>query len=110
MFGRPARDTGLFSERNNKPTDTQRLHLLNSTHIQNKIQSSQVLRKYIKTSGKDRQRLIKMIYLSILSRWPTHEETAAVQKYYQTKKTKTYQATNDLVWALINTKEFLYRH
>ncbi len=110
MFGRPARDTGLFSERNNKPTDTQRLHLLNSTHIQNKIQSSQVLRKYIKTSGKDRQRLIKMIYLSILSRWPTHEETAAVQKYYQTKKIKTYQATNDLVWALINTKEFLYRH
>jgi hypothetical protein len=37
MFGRPARDTGLESERKNNPTDAQRLHLLNSTHIQNKI-------------------------------------------------------------------------
>ena len=34
MFGRPPRDTGLESERNNSPTAAQRLHLLNSSHIQ----------------------------------------------------------------------------
>lgn len=34
LFGRPARDTGLFSERDNEPTKKQCLHLLNSTHIQ----------------------------------------------------------------------------
>ena len=33
MFGRPPRDTGLESERNNRPTAAQRLHLLNSSHI-----------------------------------------------------------------------------
>ena len=33
MFGRPPRDTGLESERNNRPTADQRLHLLNSSHI-----------------------------------------------------------------------------
>ena len=110
IFGRPARDTGLLSERNNAPSDAQRLHLLNSTHIQNKIQRSEVLKKYIKTNRKNRQRLIKMIYLTILSRWPTHEEMAAMQKYYQTKEMKTHHATHDLAWALINTKEFLYRH
>ena len=38
MFGRPPRDTGLESERNNRITAAQRLHLLNSTHIRNKIQ------------------------------------------------------------------------
>ena len=110
IFGRPARDTGLLSERNNTPSDTQRLHLLNSTHIQNKIQHSQVLKKYIKTNKKNRQRLIKTVYLTILSRWPSHEEMSAVQKYYQNNGIKTHQATNDLAWALINTKEFLYRH
>ena len=40
MFGRPPRDTGLESERNNRPTAEQRLHLLNSSHIQLKIQQS----------------------------------------------------------------------
>ena len=37
LFGRPSRDTGLESERNNRPSADQRLHLLNSTHIQRKI-------------------------------------------------------------------------
>lgn len=110
IFGRPSRDTGLLSERNNAPSDAQRLHLLNSTHIQNKIQRSEVLKKYIKTNRKNRQRLIKTIYLTILSRWPSQQETASVQKYYKTKGMKPHHATHDLAWALINTKEFLYRH
>ena len=40
MFGRPPRDTGLESERNNRLTAAQRLHLLNSSHIQRKIEQS----------------------------------------------------------------------
>jgi len=40
MFGRPPRDTGLESERNNLPTANQRLHLLNSSHIQRKIEQA----------------------------------------------------------------------
>ena len=34
MFGRPPRDTGLESERSTRPSAAQRLHLLNSSHIQ----------------------------------------------------------------------------
>ncbi|MHC4175405.1 MAG: DUF1553 domain-containing protein, partial [Planctomycetota bacterium] len=110
MFGRPARDTGLESERNNQPTDAQRLHLLNSTHIQNKIERSQRLNRLIKTAKGNRRMLISMIYLNILSRYPTPPEVAAAEDYFKPKGTNTRQATNDLVWALINTKEFLYRH
>jgi hypothetical protein len=110
MFGRPARDTGLESERNNQPTDAQRLHLLNSTHIQNKIERSQRLNGLIRNAKGNRRMLINMIYLNILSRYPTQAELAAAVKYFQTKGINTRQATNDLAWALINTKEFLYRH
>ncbi len=39
-FGRPPRDTGLESERNNRVTASQRLHMLNSTHIQRKLEQS----------------------------------------------------------------------
>jgi len=110
MFGRPARDTGLESERNNQPTDAQRLHLLNSTHIQNKLERSWRLNGLIRTARGNRRMLINMIYLNILSRNPAQAELAAAEKYFQTNRINTRQATNDLAWALINTKEFLYRH
>ena len=40
LFGRPSRDTGLEAERNNRLTAAQRLHLLNSSHVQRKIEQS----------------------------------------------------------------------
>jgi hypothetical protein len=110
MFGRPARDTGLESERNNQPTDAQRLHLLNSTHIQDKIERSWRIRGLLRTAKGNRRMMIDMIYVNILSRNPTPDELTAAEKYYQTKGINANQATHDLAWALINTKEFLYRH
>lgn len=110
MFGRPARDTGLESERKNNPTDSQRLHMLNSTHIQNKIIKSKILRRLPKAARGKKRRLINMLYLRILSRFPTEAELKVAQKYYLTEGLNYREATNDLVWALINTKEFLYRH
>lgn len=110
MFGRPPRDTGLESERNNQPTDSQRLHLLNSSHIQKKIQNSPRLRRMIGNSRGNRPALIRVLYLNILSRYPTPAELTAAEEYFQTRGLKPDQAVNDLAWALINTKEFLYRH
>jgi hypothetical protein len=110
MFGRPARDTGLESERNNQVTDAQSLHLLNSTHVQDKIERSRRLNGLIRIAKGNRRTLISMIYLNILSRFPTQAELVGATKYFQTKGINTRQATNDLAWALINSKEFLYRH
>jgi len=45
-----------------------------------------------------------------LSRNPTQDELAAAEKYFQTDGLSYKQAEEDLSWALINTKEFLYRH
>ncbi|HSW46562.1 MAG TPA: DUF1553 domain-containing protein [Phycisphaerae bacterium] len=110
MFGRPARDTGLESERNNQPTDAQRLHLLNSSHVQRKIEGNGRLRGLTGMNRGNRAVVIRQVYLNILSRYPTHAEMAAAEEYLQNKGLKPDQAVNDLAWALINTKEFLYRH
>jgi len=110
MFGRPARDTGLESERSNQPTNAQRRHMLNSTHIQNKIERSGRLNGFLKTAKGNYGMLVNIIYLNILSRYPTAGELESAKKYFQTKGVNKKQAMNDLVWALINTKEFLYRH
>jgi hypothetical protein len=110
MFGRPTRDTGLDSERNNLPTDAQRLHQLNSSHIQRKIEGSPRRTAMARTAGRNPRAFVGNLYLMVLSRYPTPEELAAAGEYFKTSGLKPNQAANDLVWSLINTKEFLYRH
>jgi hypothetical protein len=109
LFGRSSRDTGLESERNNRPTADQRLHLLNSSHIQRKIEQSRMIR-YQLQSGKTPREIATGIYLGILSRFPTEDELRTAESYAQSGKAKPREATVDLAWALINSKEFLYRH
>ncbi len=110
MFGRPSRDTGMESERNNQPSNAQRLHMLNSSHVQNKIERSKRLNALVKAAKGDEKKLIGLIYLNILSRFPMQNELATAEKYFDTRGIGRRQAANDLAWALINSKEFLYRH
>lgn len=110
MFGRPSRDTGLESERTNEISDAQALHLLNSSHVQKKITTSQRLRNLITSNRGKKRQIIETLYLEILSRYPTTEETEIIAQYFQNEGTDKRMAAYDLIWALINSKEFLYRH
>jgi hypothetical protein len=107
QFGRPPRDTGLESERNNALTASQEQHLLNSSHIQQKIERSPRL-NYLIQNTQDPRTLVTTLYLMILSRYPTAEELKVVEAYSGTAKGR--DAAVDLVWSLMNSAEFLYRH
>ena len=72
-FGRPPRDSGYESERNNDPSAAQRLHLLNSSHILNKISKGSKLTAMFKGSGSPEE-LCERLFLTILSRKPTDRE------------------------------------
>ena len=109
-FGRPSRDTGLESERNNKPTDGQRLYLLNASDVQRRIQRSPKIRQIMTDAGYKPAGITQGLYLLILSREPTREEMAAAADYFANGGQRVTQATVDLAWALVNTKEFLYKH
>lgn len=107
LFGRPPRDTGLEAERNNRPSDAQRLHLLNSTHVRRKIEQSPVLQQIMR-SGKDAKSVVTEVYLTVLSRPATDEEWRVMAEHSKTVKGRA--AVVDLMWALLNTAEFAYRH
>ena len=109
LFGRPPRDTGLESERNNRLTAAQQLHLLNASHVERKIEQSVTLQDLVRNT-KGGQALVTGLYLMILSRYPTAEELLAVKAYSQNTNLKPREAVNDLAWALMNSAEFLYRH
>jgi hypothetical protein len=119
LYGRPPRDSGYESERNNTPSNSQKLHLLNSTHIQQKILNNKSLlgmyfekqkgKKKPKTSWKTPDKTLEEIYLTILSRYPTDQEKAVARAYFNQTGSR-YNAGVDIIWALLNTKEFIYRH
>ncbi len=134
-FGRPARDTGYLMERNNVTTYSQRLFLLNSSVIQNKVTNTPFLKTILKDSKGDAEAVVNRIYLLILSRYPTEKEYETVlQNYAEADLTKPQVASPDkkgvapaenkkrrqlknvnyackqLIWALVNSKEFLFRH
>ncbi len=109
MFGRPPRDTGLESERNNGITAGQKLWLLNSSAMRQKIEQSRMI-QYQSTSGKTPREIATGLYLGILSRFPTGAESQVVENYFQSSRLGRREATVDLAWALMNSNEFIYRH
>jgi hypothetical protein len=126
LFGRSARTTGMEDERNNKPIPAQARHLLNSSHIQRKLDQGPKL-KAIFDSGRKQNEIIEDLYLTVLSRFPTDDEIknlegygtpVVVSKPARAGKPGSRQAVPgkrrddwvDITWALINSTEFLYRH
>lgn len=109
MYGRPSRDTGLESERSNQATATQRLHLLNSTHIRRKLEQGPGIRETL-TAGAGARESVDRLYLAILSRPPSEEERRMARDYVRGSGLAPREAALDLAWALLNTSEFLHRH
>jgi hypothetical protein len=108
LFGRPPRNTGLEDERNNRPTPDQRLHMLNSSHIQRKLEQNKKFQTLM-TSTKNPRDVVVGLYLMILSRFPTEQELNVITGYNQ-GGAKGRDGAVDIAWALVNSPEFLYRH
>ena len=110
MFGRPPRDTGILSERNNTPTRDQRMYLINSSVIQQKISQSRRVGELVRLSRRRPKEMTEQLYLTILSRRPSRAEQDTIEAYLEDHRSQSRDAVIDLIWALINSKEFLYRH
>ncbi|MHC4176676.1 MAG: DUF1553 domain-containing protein [Planctomycetota bacterium] len=108
-FGRSSRDTGLESDRSNRTTAAQRLHMLNSSHVRRKIESGPKMGPLIHWRREKDEEAITELYLTILSRFPTEEELQIVETYRQTGS-RTGRVLRDLAWALINSPECSFRH
>ncbi len=107
LFGRPPRDTGLESERSDNTTPQQRLHLLNSSHVQNKIRRCPLVQE----AGRERlEGMAETIYLTVLARFPTENEVAVLREHSEATATRGADLALDLLWALINQPEFYFNH
>ena len=103
-FGQPQRATACTCERSNEPTLNRALQLLNGSEVRQRVLKSS--QKYGKLKDKD---IVTELYLTAFSRSPTKNEQAAVRKFLDQAESRT-AAVQDLVWAIINTQEFLLQH
>ena len=110
VFGRPAGASACECERSGDASLAQSLHLLNSKDIHSKTNSG-IARTLAADAKKDDRTKIAELYLRAFSRMPDKDEfkiaLGHVNKFEKKERVKAYE---DIVWALINTKEFLFNH
>jgi len=108
VFGRPDSASACECERSSDASLAQCLHLFNSTELLTKV-SGQRASQLSKDKRPHEERL-RDLYLAALSREPTAKEIESLVAHIEKKKATPQAAYEDIIWALINTKEFLFNH
>lgn len=107
LYGRSGREFLGDLDPKLEPTLTQALHMINSSYIHKKLRSSGgVLTRLIKGKSDNRE-LIAELYLSTLSRFPTDDELETAEAYI-VESPKRRAGSEDLLWALISSRSFIF--
>jgi len=110
VFGRPESTTACECERSQESNLAQSLHLLNSEEIQGKLAADigRAAKMAAESSDKDDEAITRL-YKIALSRAPAEQELKAVMAYVAGKENRR-AAMEDVIWSLINSKEFIFNH
>lgn len=107
LFGKPVRATNCDCERSNEPAVLQTVFLRNDPEVLKLLDRPEGwLRQVTKTKQTDADSLVRQAYLRVLNRPPDDREAGVARKYLADAKDTT-GGLRDLLWALVNTKEFV---
>lgn len=106
-FAKPRRVSVCQCERSPDANLAQALHTLNGDIITNKIAAKNGRIAKLIEAKKSHAEIVSELYLAALCRGPTTEEISVSQVFVSESKSPT-EAYQDLLWALINTKQFLF--
>ena len=131
VFGRPDMNSACECERADDVNLAQALHLVNSTNIRNKLAGNEGrAAMLLKNKDSSDEARISELYRRALSRQAGPDELSIGAEYLRRKRAAPDPATlseeekkkpqppeqrereayEDLIWALLNTKEFLFNH
>jgi hypothetical protein len=109
VFGRPTRETPCECERPREADLAQALELLNSNQLQSKLGSSKGRLAGLLEAKATDAAIIEDLYLAALGRLPIASEAESLNAYITAQKDRK-AALEDVEWAILNTKEFLFNH
>ncbi|MEE2640489.1 MAG: DUF1549 domain-containing protein [Planctomycetota bacterium] len=105
-FGRASRETVCSCEVKMEPNLSQALHLLNGQTLQSKISAGGLVARMLKEK-KTPEQIIEEIYIRCFTRKPTETEMKSLVAEINATENKQ-QTYEDLFWALLNSREFLF--
>ncbi|MDB5350766.1 MAG: hypothetical protein JWN86_2013 [Planctomycetota bacterium] len=108
-FGRPERVTPCACERSGEVTMPQVLHLMNGEAMEKRLDSEDGRLKGLLKSGKSDRSVVDQLFLATLGRSPTDEQWRTIESSLASSRDRT-AVMRDLLWALVNSKEFLFNH
>jgi hypothetical protein len=109
LFGRPQRESSCECERRSDLSLPQALNLVNGRTISDAVADSKGRIAKAVLGGRPDRDVLEELYLASLSRPPTAGELEKGLKYLQTGSGRAARA-QDLLWALVNSKAFLYNY
>jgi len=112
VFGKPLRTTNCDCERQNDPTLVQALYRRNDQETLQLLDRQDGWLKQLEKLSDDELdvgKLVESAYLRVLSRYPTSEELVIGKAHVMKLESKT-EGMRDLMWALLNTQEFITNH
>jgi len=108
VFGKPEAESACECERSVEANLSQSLHMLNSGDVQGRLQNGQGrAAKFNRDPDRPDADKIRELYLAAFAREPRPEETAFIVARiadYQNKQ----QAWEDVIWAILNAREFQF--
>jgi hypothetical protein len=109
VFGRPPRQITCECERTTQPNIAQALHLLNGDALNKKIANPTGRIESLLKAKKTPEQIVEELYLVTLSRLPNQDEIDRAQRWQREAPTPR-EGLHDLLWALLNSREFLFNH
>ncbi len=111
VFGMPQGDTACECERSQDANLAQSLHLLNSKEVQEKISKNEARAAMLATdTERSHEERMTELYQVVFARNPRPDEMEVAIGYIGRHQDNPRIAYEDILWALINTKEFLFNH
>lgn len=110
VFGQPQADTACECERSQEANLAQSLHLLNSAEVQNKVASSTGRAAVFASDPRSNEEKVNELYHWVYGRAPDADELRIATEHIAQQGEKPQLGYEDLLWALVNTKEFLFNH
>ncbi len=109
IFGQPQREMACACERSNESNLSQALQMINGPVVHNKLRADNGrIARMIKEKKSDEQ-IISSLYMAALARNPAAAEMTAAKKHIANSKDRRL-ALEDVGWAVLNSKEFLFQH
>ena len=109
VFGKPDRAINCDCERVNEPTLLQSIFLQNDPLVRMRLASSGWISEVGESKVNDEAKLIREAWLRSVNRPPSQVEVDRAKEHLASAKS-TEEGMTDLLWALMNTKEFILNH